>query len=719
MRNLRTPGVYIREVEVTPPPRLRLDITGFVGQTERGPLNYPQPLTSWGEYLDVFGDFTGYSYLAYSVYAFFANDGEKCYVVRVANEGAKKAKLVLYSQIFKITEEALTELKKSNAVSDEVLEKLQSIKNRRVKGERRFIDMFETAIGADDAVKLLPQILKRAGKPLICVEAINEGDWGDCIEVVAEAESSDDLILTELATALPKDNSAAQLKSVLSLIEDGIPGEVTGDKVKLINPRNPIEQEQATIKKVSFRQETVIFENPVSKDKDFPAGSLVLGKGFKLIFRYIRNGRLIRGELFDNLSLDPNHERYFVRVINGDPEEPDYIKRVRDGSSILVRVTDLCEDNAKGCARIAPQVANLSGGEDGERARVEARYFTGYKDSDYFRPQLPFGADPEAVREHQDKLFGLSAYEAVEEIGLVAIPDLIIPDFYAASANSQIPEQEIIFAAIPKNRQEFENLKTGQADMLFHCQKMGERFAILDSPRGAEFGKGEKRIEDWPNNFLLLPSARYGGLYYPWVRQKAADFDGRELFIPPCGHMAGIYSRAEQERGVGKAPANEVLRGAVEFEFCVNDGEQSILNRKGVNCLRVFPGRGLLVWGARTLSLDPPSIYVNIRRVALAIIKHILVNLRWTIFEPNGQQLWNKITASLKQFLNSLFESGALAGATPEEAFFVKCDEETNPPESVDLGRVITEVGFAPERPAEFILVTIKRSPGALSVLER
>ena len=161
------------------------------------------------------------------------------------------------------------------------------------------------------------------------------------------------------------------------------------------------------------------------------------------------------------------------------------------------------------------------------------------------------------------------------------------------------------------------------------------------------------------------------------------------------------------------------MRGAVEFEFCINDGQQALLNQRGVNCLRMFPGRGLLVWGARTLSIDPPSIYVNIRRVALAIIKNILANLRWTVFEPNGPPLWSQITTTLKLFLNTLFESGALAGAKPEEAFFVKCDRETNPPESIDLGRVITEIGFAPERPAEFILVTIKRSPGALSVFER
>jgi hypothetical protein len=716
MRNLRTPGVYIREVEVKPQPRLRLDIAGFVGQAERGPLNSPQPLTGWGEYVDVFGDFNGYSYLAYCVYAFFANAGEKCYVVRVAHEAATKAGVDLFSQIFKITDKTLTSLK-SEGLPDEVLKKLEPIKNKKVEGERRFVSLLETAIGAGDVVSFKSRILKHASKPLIRVEAINEGAWGDSIEVVAESQSSDDLILTELASELAERSTTAQLKSVRGLIADEIAGEVIGDRVKIINPRIPTRQEQATIKEIGFEEGTVTFDKAVSSD--FPAGSRVMGKGFKLIFRHIRNGQLVRGELFDNLSLDPNHERYFVRLINGDPEEPDYIKRIRAGNSILVRVTDLCDEGGEACARITQQTADLSGGLDGDREKVRADYFTGYENGEYSTPPPPPGADQEAIRNHKEKLFGLAAYEAVEEIGIVAIPDLIIPDFYDAIPPGQIPEQGIIFAAIPKPQQKFEDLKTGQTDMLFHCLKMGERFAILDSPRGADIGKGENRIEEWPTNFQLLPGARYGALYYPWIRQKAADFDGRELFIPPCGHTAGVYSRAEQERGVGKAPANEILQGAVEFEFCVNDAQQAILNPRGVNCLRVFPGRGLRVWGARTLSLDPLSIYVNVRRVALAIIKNIIVNLRWTVFEPNDQRLWDKITATLRLFLNKLFESGALAGAKPEEAFFVKCDEETNPPEIVDLGQVVTEIGFAPERPAEFILVTIKRSPGALSVLER
>jgi Phage tail sheath protein subtilisin-like domain/Phage tail sheath C-terminal domain len=674
MRNLRTPGVYIREVEVKPPPSLRMDITGFVGQSERGPLNLPQPLSGLGEYREIFGDFTGYSYLSYCVYSFFANGGEKCYVVRVAHE---------------------------SDVTDESAAKSSLVLNSTSKDEN------------GDPI------------PFARVQAINEGVWGDSIEVAAEGESTGDLVLTELESALNAGSTIAKFKSVAGLLGSDIAGQGKGDSIKLIHPTIAALQEPAVIKSIDFVNRTAEFEKPVSSK--FPSGSHVLGKGFKLIFRYLRNGQLVRGELFDNLSLDLSHERYFVRMINGEPEEPDYIKRLRAGYSILVRVTDLCENNENPCGRIENRTINenrtlnLSKGRDGDRSKVKATSLTGYKGGEYFRPVLPPGADPEVVRKHQERLFGLASYEAVDEIGLVVIADLTVPDFYAAVAagNLPIPEQGIIFATIPKAQQKFDNLKAGQADMLFHCQRMGERFAILDSPRGAEVGRGENRIDEWPSNYRLLSTARYGALYYPWVRHKAADFDGRDLFIPPSGQVAGVYSRSEQQRGVGKAPANELLQGVVELEFCLGDDEQAILNPIGINCLRNFPGRGLRVWGGRTLSLDPLSRYVNIRRVVLATIKDILVNLRWTVFEPNDRRLWNEITATLKLFLTRLFESGALAGASPEEAFYVKCDEETNPPEVVELGQVITLIGFAPERPAEFILVTIKRSPGALSVLER
>jgi hypothetical protein len=718
MRNFRTPGVYIRDLEVKPPRRVRMDVTGFVGQAERGPLNFPQPLTSWGEYLDIYGGFVGYGYLPYSVFTFFGNGGDRCYVVRVAHESAGKAAADLVGPPFVVTDQSLARLK-ADGVPEGVVNKLEAIKGQEFQGVEGLASVLEQTIGAEQAARFKARLLERAGRPLIRVEAINEGAWAgvtgeagrDGVEVVAESYSTDDLVLTELAEELPPRAAGVKLKSVAGLRGD-IEGEVEGDRVKLLHPVFPTRQEQAAISEVRPDQSAVVFEGAAGND--FAAGTRVLGKGFKLTFRHTRDGQLVRGEVFDNLSVDPAHDRYFVRVINGDPEEPDYIKRVRDGSSILVRVTDLCQAATLPCPRIPDQTLNLSGGRDGDPARVGVEYFTGYRGAE---PHQPFPSP--APLGQEDKLYGLAAYEAVEEIGIVAIPDLILPDLCDAVPKSLVPEQGLVFAAAPRAENRFERLKEGQAHMLLHCQRMGERSAILDSPRGAELGRGGNKIEEWPSNFQLMGGAKYGALYYPWLVQKAADFGGLELLIPPCGAVAGVYARSEQARGVGKAPANEILRGAVELEFCLDDEAQSLLNPKGVNCLRIFPGRGLRVWGARTLSPDPLSVYVNVRRVVLSVIKNLLVNLRWTVFEPNDQQLRAAITGNLRVFFTGLFQSGALAGASPKEAFFVKCDEENNPPEVVALGQAVTEIGFAPERPAEFVLVTIKRSPGALSVLER
>src|SRR5262245_12381376 len=207
MMNLGVPGVYIREVEVKPPPRLQLDITGFVGQAERGPLNFPQPLTGLGEYRDVFGGFTGDGYLSYCVFTFFANAGEKCYVVRVAHESAATAEL------------------ETPLISRQKDEKGDSI-------------------------------------PLIQVDAINQGAWGNGIEVVAEEASNGDLILTELEADLASGGRTARFKSVHGLLDSQTAGEGAGDTVKLIHPRIPTRQARAIIKQIDFANGMVEFEEP-------------------------------------------------------------------------------------------------------------------------------------------------------------------------------------------------------------------------------------------------------------------------------------------------------------------------------------------------------------------------------------------------------------------------------------------------------------------------
>jgi phage tail sheath protein FI len=183
------------------------------------------------------------------------------------------------------------------------------------------------------------------------------------------------------------------------------------------------------------------------------------------------------------------------------------------------------------------------------------------------------------------------------------------------------------------------------------------------------------------------------------------------VFIPPSGHIAGVYARTDNERGVHKAPANEIVRGALGLKYNVSKGEQDILNPKGINCIRVMQGGGIRIWGARTLSSDPSWRYINVRRLFIMVETSIERATQWVVFEPNDHRLWKRVTRTIAAFLTLVWRQGALFGETPEKAFYVKCDEETNPPETIDVGQLIVEIGMAPVKPAEFVIFRIGQMP--------
>jgi len=206
--------------------------------------------------------------------------------------------------------------------------------------------------------------------------------------------------------------------------------------------------------------------------------------------------------------------------------------------------------------------------------------------------------------------------------------------------------------------------------------------------------------------------SNYAALYYPWV-SVADPVSGTTDFVPPSGHLAGIYARVDTERGVHKAPANAVIRGAVDVERRLSKADQDGLNPDGVNVIRAFNG-SMTVWGARTLGGDKNNEwkYINIRRLFLFLRESIDEGTQWVVFEPNTPTLWAQITRNITAFLTNVWQSGALFGNTPAEAFYVKCDDETNPPEVRDLGQVVTEIGVAVVKPAEFVIFRISQWAG-------
>jgi uncharacterized protein len=267
-------------------------------------------------------------------------------------------------------------------------------------------------------------------------------------------------------------------------------------------------------------------------------------------------------------------------------------------------------------------------------------------------------------------------------------------------------------AALERGMLDMEGFKAVQLAMIAHCELMADRVAILDPPPSLN----AQQIKDWRVNEAGYDS-KYATLY--WPRLKVMDpTKGKAIFVPPSGHMAGVWARNDDTRGVHKAPANEVVRGAISLELNITKGEHDQLNPIAVNCVRSFPGQGIRVWGARTLSSDPEWRYLNVRRLFNFVEESILSGTNWVVFEPNDPKLWDSVRRTVTMFLRRVWRDGALFGRTPAEAFFVKCDEENNPPENRDAGILTVEIGIAPVKPAEFVVFRISQFSGGAGLEE-
>ncbi len=302
-----------------------------------------------------------------------------------------------------------------------------------------------------------------------------------------------------------------------------------------------------------------------------------------------------------------------------------------------------------------------------------------------------------SVRENQADKLGLYAFDDVDDIALMVAPGLT-------------PNQ--------------------QREMLELCEVRKDRFAILDGPI----------ISD---GAMDIPASNkgYGAIYVPWCRitkpswftgnqdhikiagpnrRKLIKSERNELFVPPSGHIAGLYARVDGERGVHKAPANEILMGITGLSQNINRLEQGQYNDRGINVVRIFKDRGVRVWGARTLGTasDPSWKYINVRRLFIMVEQSIMLGSQWAVFEPNDHSLWKKITRDLRAYLMRVWRSGALFGTTAEEAFYVKCDDETNPRYLIDAGQVNIQIGICPVKPAEFVIFSIGQWDGGALIEE-
>ncbi|MEB3210441.1 MAG: phage tail sheath C-terminal domain-containing protein [Leptolyngbyaceae bacterium] len=310
--------------------------------------------------------------------------------------------------------------------------------------------------------------------------------------------------------------------------------------------------------------------------------------------------------------------------------------------------------------------------------------------------------DIQGVREDKGGIEGL--FE-IDEVAMIACPDLM-----RAYQNGWL-DLDQVHALMERMISLCENSFPGPA----------YRMAVLDAPP-VKIGKNDdlavppeqykpQDVDKWLTSFNRR--SMFGALYYPWIKVSNPSNGGRPLMVPPCGHMMGIWCRTDESRGVFKAPANETPRGVIGLSYETNMREQELLNPKGINCIRNFANysRGYKVWGARTL-VEPDNVqwrYISVRRLISYIEKSIEIGTQWVVFEPNDQDLWARVNRTVSGFLTRLWRDGALFGASPNEAFYVKCDGEINTHDTMMLGRLYVEVGVCPVRPAEFVVFRISQ----------
>lgn len=575
-------------------------------------------------------------------------------------------------------------------------------------GSRYYHALSASAINASPQEITLDGVLLRshpAGaalaerEPLFTVQALDRGDWGNRLEVSVRVEDTGLVANATVLAANPPPGpgmfSSLQLTTVTGvepgtilelLAADGTP--VAGapllkvravdraTRLVLLDPPGlqPIHivtvaaalmaGQPARVRSREFSLSVYLLQRP---DAAVPA----------------RNGTVIDQEVFRHLSLDMRHSRYIEHVIGvtfpdgvdtddrGQPVRRS--DRRSEGSSTLIRVLDLAPDDAARTAlRISPEPLTDTLPSDLTRAARQ-----------------PLAGGDDAVTQMNDAMYlGADSNEPTHRTGLQTLKNLQTVSLVAVPGQTTAPVQQAL---------------------IDHCEAQRYRFAVLDGPPPTNDTVADVQLH------RAQYDTRYAALYHPWLTIDdpfpASTAGARELALPPSGHVLGLYARVDNERGVHKAPANEVLRGIGGLARYFNRGEQDILNPYPVhiNVIRDFRpnNRGLRVWGARCITSDAEYKYVNVRRLLIFLEDSIDRGLQWVVFEPNAEPLWARVRRSVSNFLTTVWRNGALEGASVEQAFFVKCDRTTMTRDDLDNGRLVCVIGVAPVKPAEFVIVRI------------
>jgi phage tail sheath protein FI len=665
MPTYSAPGVYYERADAGAPAIafLRTDVAGFVGIARRGPLHQPLPIQSWRQFEAHFGEFSGNAFLAYAVRAFFENGGRRCWVARVASEAAGTAAAVL------------------------------------------------------------KMAMPAPALPAWRVEASSAGVWGNDL------------------TATLRETHRAQTRTRPSPGDDwsyvaSVSGFARGTHVRLTQEGAPprwkvvsdVDAQDGRLLWVHHRPEARLpWDRPLA-GLDASQPILVESVEYTLILR--EAGALLR--VYEDLSLVPEHPRYgpalLAPLIPPRPGQTQVALPLAPEPILVRELRSLAE------LALAPQMLSLEATADGDPDLTLD--LTGGADGlaalrvEHFVGERPGPLDVDDVR--RAKLLGLSVLEEVDEVSVIAVPDIhvqpveapplappepCVPDKCLPMPVIPAPPRPRAVGDVPPRFSEAQIFQV-QSEMVAQCERRADRVALLDpTSSSAQDGRlGVAGVQAWRSRF----DTKYAALYYPWLRVvdplRAAGALTRPF--PPSGHVAGQIARTDLSVGVHKAPANAPLAWAQDVTAAVDAERHGLLNDGGINLIRALPGRGLRILGARTLTSNGAMRYLNVRRLLIMIEKAVAAALQWAVFEPNDFLTRSKIGLSLTNFLATLWRGGALMGDSPEEAFFVRCDETNNPPEDRNQGRLLAEVGVAASQPFEFVVVRVGRTDNAFEITE-
>jgi phage tail sheath protein FI len=684
MATYTTPGVYYEradagDADIAP---LRTDITGFVGIARRGPLDFAVPVESWRQFVAHFGDFAAAGYLAYAVRGFFENGGKRCWIVRVASRAAAAA---------------TSQLPAPPAPLD----------------------------------------------PWV-VEASSPGVWGNDLDIewrethraqtMAEPWLSTPDFVTVRSVAGFERGTHVRALVVPAAPEYRVVAAIDVNRGRLYWVRPEPGQRRP-------------FERPLT-GYDPGRPFLIESIEYSLLVREL--GRLIA--VVERISMSPSHRRYGPEVLPplSLPEEGGAVRlaaRLRKSGRAARRPGSVAAPERDRLTDEAPNPVVIR--ERREAAAInlllplptamigDARALTGGLDGlapltvgDFLGEQADALDDIDVRRR---KRRGLRALEPVGEVALVAIPDIhiqpILPPRKKPPApcvpNPCLPPPPLP-PAVPRERSvgdlpplftDAEIFEVQQA-LIEHCLLLRDRFALVDPPFGAirdpRLGSGPLRA--WRRRF----DSDFGALYAPWVLAPdplLTDRTGLRA-VPPSGHVAGFVAQTDNRWGVHRAPANGQLDWIQGTTLAIDDATHGVLNPDHVNAIRTFPGRGIRIFGARTLSSDPDWRFVNVRRLLLMLEKAIRIGTQWVVFEPNNRLTRAKVHLALTSLLLETWRRGALAGRTAQEAFYVNCGETENPPYARDRGMLVAEIGVAPAKPFEFIVVRVGVTDNELEITE-